>query len=132
MDSNQIVAVVSCLTGLAAALSPVLSALIAHRQAVKDREFEFTTRREAETKEQFLSAAANYLHAGAGGADYSRLLDAYGNVSFYVSENTRQLMYQLCKDEASDKNLQQKRQQYEQIVQALQKEPPRILKRRHG
>ena len=101
MDPNQIVAIVSCCTGLAAVLSPILSSLITRRQSDKDRAFDFNIRRSAEAKERFLSAAANCLRIGAGGIDTSQLLDAYGNVSFYVSENIRKLMFELC-HEASE------------------------------
>lgn len=128
MDSNLIVAIVSCCTGLAAALSPILSSLIARRQSEIDRAFDFTIRRKAEAKERFLSAAANCLRYGAGGTDTSELLDAYGNVSFYVSENIRKLMFDLC-HEASElhPNVPYMLQQYEEIVVALQAEPPRKL-----
>lgn len=128
MDIPQVIQLVSTIlphiVAIVAVIVPALQAR-ANRQREKDlQQFNFETVRQAQCKEAFLAAAANSLYLGVQFQDMQDLWNAYGQVSFYVKEETRNLMFEFCQLATKDKQ-KEKLNLYSQIVKAMQPEPPR-------
>lgn len=131
MDASQIsdliVSVFPYVITLTALIVPALQTRAARRQEQKRQKFDFETARRAQCIESFLAVAANSLYLGVQFQDMQNLWNAYGQVSFYVNEKTRAIMREFCQLATKDQQ-KAKIDLYNQIVQALQSEPPRNVR----
>lgn len=126
MDWSYIVALASVVTSC---LSAIIPPILSHRRWKKERRYTFYDDHRAAAIEKFLSAAAFCLYKQAGQGNGEELYAAFGDVSFYVSEEIRTEMSLFC---AAVSNPNMKVSDvvvaYNHIVNGLQTEPPRKLK----
>lgn len=105
--------------------SSTVPAKIAADERREARQYDFYIRPRAEAIEHFLSVASIACFQTQLTTDYlKQLLGAFGCSSFYVTEETRQLMQDFC-DHITLRNADQNVACYKKIVLRLQSEPPR-------
>ncbi len=127
-SSSDIVVMLSLVTTCATVIIPPI--VTAH-VAKADRQHVFKKLHKAEAVEAFLEIAGVCVFMPYE-PNPGKMLAAFGDASFYVDKQTRELMFQYCDllnaspDAKSPADAQSKRKElFDQIVVSLQKNPPR-------
>ena len=128
LQGSEIVAIVSVITACASAVVPSVISAITSR---KKRSYDFYLVHRAEAIEKFLSVAATCVYQQFREKP-GDLLTAFGDVSFYIDQPTRELMISYCdlvNHESYDRDdmFLKRKNLFDQIVTALQSQPPRRL-----